>query len=123
MGDRDKEVAPGPADPVQKRAISRALEHVNDNLAGKLSLQELAGAAGYSPHHFARLFKEATGLPPHRYVVGERVGRARRLLEGTELPLAEVARMCGFSSQAHMGKRVRALTGATPAQLRREVRR
>jgi AraC-like DNA-binding protein len=69
MGDRDKEVARGPAGLVQKRAISRALEYVQDNLAGNLSLQELAGAAGYSPHHFARLFKEATDLPPHRYVV------------------------------------------------------
>ena len=80
MGDRDKEIARGPAGLVQKRAISRALEYVHDNLAGNLSLQGLAGAAGYSPHHFARLFKEATGLPPHRYVVSVMDNHSRCIL-------------------------------------------
>lgn len=118
-----QELARGPTGPVPKRAISRALDYVNDNLAGGLSLEEMAGAAGYSPHHFARLFKDATGMPPHRYVVGRRVEMAVGLLAGTDLPLVEVARMCGFSGQSHMGKSVKALTGATPARLRREARR
>ncbi len=124
LGRRHKrEVARASAGPVPKRAISRALDYVNDNLAGRLSLKELAGAAGYSPNHFTKLFKDATGLPPHRYVVGRRVEMARSLLEGTELSLAEVARMSGFASQSHMGRAVKALTGATPARLRRESRR
>ena len=112
-----------PSGPFPNRAISRAVNRIHDDLAGKLHLEELAGAAGYSPHHFARLFKEATGLPPHRYVLRERVRRARGLLENTELPMAEVAQMCGFSNQSHMGRAVKALTGATPARLRREARR
>ena len=118
-----RELAREPAGPAPKQAISRALDYVNDNLAGGLSLEELAGVAGYSPHHFARLFKEATGCPPHRYVLNERVGKAKGLLETTQLPLIEVARMSGFSGQSHMGRTIKALTGATPARLRRESRR
>lgn len=124
LGDRGaRDLDRAPAGPVPKRAISRAKDYVNDNLAGRLSLEELAGAAGYSPNHFAKLFREVTGLPPHRYVVGRRVEMARGLLEGTDLPLGEVARASGFSSQSHMGRAVKALTGATPARLRRESRR
>lgn len=124
LGRRHKaEIVRPPAGPVPKRAVSRALDYIGDNLSGTLSLAHLAEAAGYSPNHFAKLFGEATGLPPHRYIVKERVEKARGLLEGTELPLAEVARLCGFSGQSHMGRAVKTVTGATPARLRRESRR
>lgn len=124
LGRRHKlKVVRPPTHQVSRRAISRVRDYVNDNLAGSLSLAEMAEAAGYSPHHFARLFKDATGLTPHRYVVGRRVEVAKNLLEATELSLAEVARLCGFSDQSHMGRNVKALTGATPARLRRESRR
>lgn len=120
---RAQELVRGPAGAAPRRAISRALDCVNDDLAGALSLEKLAETAGYSPYHFARLFKEATGHPPHQYVLKERVERAKRLLETTELSLTEVARMSGFSSQSHMGRALKALTGATPARVRRESRR
>jgi AraC family transcriptional regulator len=56
----------------------------------------MAAAARLSPYHFARQFKAATGLPPHRYVIARRVERAKQLLQaGTDLPLAEVAAHAG----------------------------
>jgi len=106
-----------------KPALRRATDYIGDNLGADLSLAEVAAAAGYSPHHFARMFRESTGLPPHRYVVRERAERAKHLLLGTETPLGEVARLCGFANQSHMGRHVKALLGATPARLRREARR
>ena len=91
---------------------------MEENLAGDLSLAEIAGAANMSPYHFSRLFKESVGSPPHRYVVARRVERAKDLLLGTDLPIAEVAREVGFSGQSHLHFHVKRLLGATPASLR-----
>jgi AraC family transcriptional regulator len=71
-----------------------------------------------SPRHFSRLCKESVGAPPHRYVVERRVERAKDLLLGTDLPIAEVAREVGFSGQSHLHFHVKRLLGATPASLR-----
>jgi len=101
------------------RALKRATDYVGANLSGEFSLDEVAGAAGYSPHHFSRLFRESTGLPPHQYVVRERVEKAKGLLAGTELPIGEVARLCGFSHQSHLTRHFKRLVGVTPAKFRR----
>jgi AraC family transcriptional regulator len=103
---------------LSRQALRRAVEHVEENLAGDLSLAEIAGAAYMSPRHFSRLFKESAGTPPHRYVVERRVERAKDLLLGTDLPIAEVAREVGFSGQSHLHFHVKRLLGATPASLR-----
>ena len=96
---------------------------MEDGLAGDLSLAELAREANLSPHHFARLFKESTGLPPHRYVVGRRVERAKGLLAGTDLPIADVSRRAGFATQAQLNHHLKRLLGLTPAAFRRQSRR
>ena len=103
---------------LSSRVLRRAVEYVEENLAGDLSLAEIAGAANMSPYHFSRLFKESVGSPPHRYVVARRVERAKELLLGTDLPIAEVARGVGFSGQSHLHFHVKRLLGATPASLR-----
>jgi AraC family transcriptional regulator len=103
---------------LSSRVLRRTVEYVEENLAGELSLAEIAGAANMSPYHFSRLFKESVGSPPHRYVVARRVERAKDLLLGTDLPIAEVAREVGFSGQSHLHFHVKRLLGATPASLR-----
>jgi AraC family transcriptional regulator len=103
---------------LSRPVLRRTVEHVEENLAGELSLAEIARVANMSPHHFARLFKEAVGSPPHRYVVERRVERAKNLLLGTDLPIAEVASEVGFSSQSHLHFHLKRLLGTTPASLR-----
>jgi AraC family transcriptional regulator len=100
------------------RVLRRTVEYVEENLAGDLSLAEIAGAANMSPYHFSRLFKEAVGSPPHRYVVERRVERAKDLLRHTDLPISEVAREVGFSGQSHLHFHVKRVLSATPASLR-----
>jgi len=104
-----------------KRALSQAVDYINDNLSGKLALTEIAGAAHMSPHHFARSFKAATGLSPHRYVVHRRVERAKALLSGTDLTIAEIARAVGFSNASHLASHVRRLLGVSPRALRQDI--
>ena len=106
-----------------KRALGRATDYVNDNLSRKLTLAEMAGAARMSPYHFARSFKKDTGLSPHRYVVQRRVERAKALLAGTDLTIAEVARAVGFSNRSHLAFHVGRLLGASPKTLRQEAGR
>jgi len=97
----------------------RAVEaFVRGNLAGDLSLSELARAANLSPYHFARSFKLAMGTTPHRYVIQKRVEEARRLLEAQELSVDEVAWRVGFSDRSHLARHFRRLLGAPPGTLR-----
>jgi AraC family transcriptional regulator len=102
-----------------RSALRRALDYIGDNLASDPSLAGMAGAAGLSPNHFSKLFKRSTGLPPHQYVIRQRIEKAKALLAGTDLPVGVVARDCGFSDQAHLTRHFRRLVGATPTSFRR----
>jgi AraC family transcriptional regulator len=103
-------------------ALGRAIDYVEVNLGRGLSLVEIAREAGVSPRQLSRLFTEATGLPPHRYVVRRRVERARDLLLRGEMPIAEVAQAVGFYDQAHLARHAKALLGATPGEIARSGR-
>jgi AraC family transcriptional regulator len=106
-----------------KRALEQATDYIDDNLPRKLTLEEIAGVARMSPHHFARSFKAATGLSPHQFVIHRRVERAKSLLSDTGLTVAEVARAVGFSNPSHLAHHVRRLLGVSPGALRREATR
>ncbi|MBA3473029.1 MAG: helix-turn-helix transcriptional regulator [Rubrobacter sp.] len=104
---------------LSKYALEQALDFIGDNLASELSLEEIARVTGLSSRHFSRLFKLSTGLPPHRYVIRERVEKAKALLTNTEIPVSQVALACGFSHQAHLNRHFSRLTGTTPKKFRR----
>jgi AraC family transcriptional regulator len=98
--------------------LGRAGEYVEEHLAEDLSLAALAGAVGLSPYHFARLFRESTGLSPHQYVIRRRVERARLLLATTDRSLTSIAHDVGFASGSHLATHVRRLLGVSPSRLR-----
>jgi transcriptional regulator GlxA family with amidase domain len=100
--------------PRLRSELLRALEFIHNHLDTSMSLQEVADAAGLSVHHFAHLFKASMGETPHRYVIRQRVERARRLLQQGDLSLAEVALAVGFYDQAHFTNNFKRLTGMTP---------
>ena len=70
---------------------------------------------------FRRLFQEAMGTPPHRYVLATRLEQARKLLAVTRLPIAQIADECGFSSQSHFTASFRIAHACTPAQYRSQL--
>jgi AraC family transcriptional regulator len=102
-----------------KRRLSAVIDYIHDNLARDLSLDELAGVAGFSPSHFNVIFKEATNMPAHQFVVQRRVEYAMSLLASRKSSLAEVASLAGFSDQSHMARCMRRIVGVTPAVVRR----
>ncbi len=102
--------APG----LPRSRVRRVMDYIEANLNHGVRLQELAALAGLSPFHFARQFKDATGLAPHQFVLRTRVERAKQLLERTELSLAEIGLTLGFSHQSHFTTVFRRMVGATP---------
>lgn len=101
-----------------KARLDRVCEYVEASLGFELGLDALARVACLSPYHFARAFKAATGLPPHRFVVMRRIERAKGMLEQQDASLAHIAAACGFSSQSHLTRCFRQVTGHTPASYR-----
>lgn len=98
--------------------LQAVLNHIRDHPGGDLSVAALAGKAGVSIAHFRRLFSEAMGSPPHRYVLASRLEKARNLLATTSLPIAHIAEGCGFSSQSHFTACFRSAHASTPAEYR-----
>lgn len=103
---------------LSKRALKEATDYVGDNLEKDLTLVEIAGAAYISPYHFSRLFKKSTGLTPHQYVIERRLQRAKELLCGSALPVAEIALLCGFANQSHLNRHFKRAFGVNPKALR-----
>jgi len=89
-------------------------EMARQELANDLSLNQLAIAAKVSPFHFARLFKNTTGLAPHKFVLRLRLERAKRLISSRQLPLTDIALAVGFFDQAHFTNVFRRAFGMTP---------
>lgn len=101
------------------RALRRVLEYVDSHLDRSISLQELSGLAGLSVHHFARAFKQSTGVTPHGYLLQKRITRAQDLLAGGNLSLSEIALAAGFADQSHLTRHFRQFVGETPGSFRR----
>ena len=98
-------------------------DYIQDNLSEHLSIARLAEVANLSPSHFLRAFRRTLGQAPHQYIVAQRLALAERLIKGTDIPLADVAKCAGFSSNSHMTATMKRLRGGTPTDLRRETRR
>jgi AraC family transcriptional regulator len=95
---------------------------VEENLGDDLTLGRIAAVAHLSPYHFARQFRAATGVPPHRYVIHRRIERAQELLRDGDRSLAEVAVSAGFSDQSQFARHFKRVVGATSWQFRRSAR-
>jgi AraC family transcriptional regulator len=102
--------------------VRRVVDYVAEHLEAPLSLRDLAGVAGMEVFRFVRAFKEATGLPPHRYVLHARVDRSKELLADRSLSISEVAIRTGFATPSHFSTVFRRVASATPRDYRDGLR-
>ena len=122
----DAALSQDPASPVELvptgglpwHRLRRVCDFIQDNLSRQLTLMDLSTVVHMSPYHFARLFKQSTGVPPHRFVLGQRIVRASLLLRSARLSIAEVARLVGFRTPSHFTTAFRRMTGITPSAYR-----
>jgi len=94
--------------------LRRVIEYIQQNLDKELTLAELAALVYMSPYHFARLFKLSTGVPPHRFVIRQRIARASAILATQDLSIAQISRLVGFGTASHFTTVFRRVTGITP---------
>ena len=99
--------------------LIRVQDRIEAELGHTLTLEALSQESGYSKSHFLRMFQAAVGKTPHQYLLGRRLYRAQQLLKQKELAVAEVALLCGFSSQGHMTDTFRKQLQTTPGEYRR----
>ena len=102
----------------ERRAKEMILAHIN----GNLGLAELAHACELSRSHFARAFKVNTGVSPFRWMLAQKIERAKDLLLHSKLPIDDIAERCGFADQSHFTRTFLKLIGVTPGQWRRHRR-
>jgi transcriptional regulator GlxA family with amidase domain len=94
---------------------------MSESLTQGSDLSRLAEECGLSTRHFARAFRQSTGIPPHRWLLRYRVQRAKDMLRTQALPLADVALRCGFADQSHFTRVFSRQTGMSPGEWRRGV--
>jgi transcriptional regulator GlxA family with amidase domain len=109
-------------DPALLRRLLRAKDRMDAASHEDWPVQRLARVSGVSATHFARSFKQAFGVPPHRYLLTRRIERAMALLRDTDLPVTEIAFHTGWESLGTFGRTVRDVTGESPSEIRARVR-
>ena len=105
-------------DPELLRRLLRAKDRMDAASHEAWPVQRLARVSSVSEAHFARSFKEAFGLPPHRYLLTRRIERATALLRDSDLPILEIALQTGWNSLGTFGRTFRDVTGESPSELR-----
>jgi AraC-like DNA-binding protein len=99
--------------------LRRALELIDAEASGDLSLAALARECRLSASHFARAFRLSTGVAPHQWLLRRRIEKAQHLLASTGEPLSEVAARTGFADQSHFTRTFARLVGVPPGAWRR----
>lgn len=107
-----------PQDPALLRRLLRARDRMDAASHEAWPVARLAEVSGVSEAHFARSFKQAFGVPPHRYLLTRRIEQASTLLRDTDLSITEIAFATGWESLGTFGRTFRDVTGKSPSALR-----
>ena len=95
-------------------------ELVHAKIGDELTLTEMAQSVELSPAHFSRMFRKSTGETPHRFVLRNRIERAKEMLRAPEARVLDVAVACGFKTQQHFARVFRHVCGSSPREYRLE---
>src|SRR5437588_9807501 len=105
-------------DPALLRRLLRAKDRMDSASHEEWPVERLARVSGVSAAHFARSFRDAFGVPPHRYLLTRRIERAAALLRDTDLSITQIAFETGWNSLGTFGRIFRDITGESPSACR-----
>jgi transcriptional regulator GlxA family with amidase domain len=113
---------PASQDPALLRRLLRAKDRMDAASHEDWPVRRLASVSGVSEAHFARSFKQAFGVPPHRYLLTRRIERATALLRETDRAITDIAFCTGWESLGTFGRTFRDVTGENPGSVRTGAR-
>jgi transcriptional regulator GlxA family with amidase domain len=122
MPSRTAPTADALQDPALLRRLLRAKDRMDAASHEAWPVKRLAEVSGVSEAHFARSFKRAFGLPPHRYLLTRRIEQATTLLRDTDLGITDIAFATGWESLGTFGRTFHDITGKSPSAMRIEAR-
>ncbi len=100
-----------------KKIIQRSVEFINDNITGCITLDDISKNIGISKYHFLRIFKNQTGVTPHKFILNRRVELAKdMILKGEDISTASIK--AGFSDQSHFNRYFKSFFGYSIGVLR-----
>lgn len=97
------------------RVLAKTRDYIRANYRRQIYLLELADLASLSEYHFCRMFNT-----PQDYLTSVRIEQVKTLIDETENSLSDIALLCGFSNQSHMGRFFKKLQGISPSNYRRQ---
>ena len=103
---------------LSNRSARKVQEFLDVNFSSKITVAELAAVSGLSPSHFIQAFTKTFGEPPHKYLLRLRLDFAEKLLVESDLSIAEVAHLSGFSDQSHLTVTMSRYRSRTPRQVK-----
>src|SRR5437868_7588245 len=122
MTARPTDHLPASQDPELLRRLLRAKDRMDAASHEDWPIERLASISCVCEEHFARSFKQAFGVPPHRYLLTRRIERATSLLRDTDLPITDIALQTGWESLGTFGRTFRDITGESPKAVRERAR-
>lgn len=104
---------------LSQKKLNLVLEYIENNLDSKITLSDLAAVVGVGKFYFSRLFKNSINMSPYRYVLKQRIERAKKLLKYSNLSICDISLECGFSNQSHLTKYFRTMVETSPMNYRK----
>jgi AraC family transcriptional regulator len=101
--------------------LQQAIDYIHDRVAQDITLSELAHVVQMSQYRFARAFKQSTGMPPHQYLLFQRIELAQKLLANKKLAIGDISYQLGFANQSHFTATFRRFTTVTPNMYRQSI--
>ncbi|POM14752.1 Arabinose operon regulatory protein [Burkholderia cepacia] len=89
-----------------------------EHLTGNVTIADVAKACGLSRGYFVKAFHQTTGLPPHRWLINQRIERAIMYMRTSSMPLHMISDICGFADQSHFTRTFTRVTGVSPRRWR-----
>ena len=117
-GDQRQFVDPPTPDAVGGPSLEGLQQFVEERLHEAIPVPVLAAEVNMSVTGFHRWFKEAVGTTPQQWVILQRVGRARQLLESTDATVEQIAHHAGFGTSTNLRQHFRRTVGTTPTAYR-----
>ena len=100
------------------RMVEALDEYIRNNIGDEISNTEIGAIFGYHPFYVSRVLKDRKGMTLRQYIISHRLKLAKRLLELTDRPVADIASECGFSDASYFTKTFRQSFGITPKDYR-----